>query len=190
MENLYSQLVNYYNKKNRAYHNMNHIKVCLHEFEQVKSSLKYPHDVELAIWFHDIIYDPKSPLNEDKSAEFAATALKNLNVDSHHIGRVKDLILATKHDKAITNRDAQYLVDIDISILGYPPELFLSYEKSIRKEYKWVPQIIYRKKRKQLLMSFLNREKIYYTEPFSELYESQSRINLNAAIKSLQTSHS
>ena len=35
MEDLFYQVINAYNEKNRAYHNINHIKLCLNEFDQV-----------------------------------------------------------------------------------------------------------------------------------------------------------
>ncbi len=185
MEDLFDQLIDAYNEKNRAYHNINHIKHCLNEFDQVKGKLKNPEEVELAIWFHDVIYDPKSACNEEESAEFAVSKLKNADVASIRIDKIKALILATKHDRSINTSDAQYLVDIDISIFGNPPEIYLEYEKNIRKEYEWVPEAIYRKKRKELLISFLKRGKIYYTNFFSNQYELQSRSNLEDAINSL-----
>jgi predicted metal-dependent HD superfamily phosphohydrolase len=184
-EDLFYQLINAYNEKNRAYHNINHIKLCLNEFDQVKERLKNPTEVELAIWFHDVIYDPKLSNNEEESAKLAVLMLDNYEATCIRIDIVKDLILATKHDKSINTPDSEYLVDIDISIFGYPPKIYMDYEKNIRKEYEWVPEAIYRKKRKELLISFLSRGKIYYTNFFSNKYELQSRSNLKAAIKSL-----
>lgn len=184
-EDLFYQLINAYNDKNRAYHNINHIKLCLSEFDQVQDRLKNPKEVELAIWFHDVIYDPKSAYNEEESAKFAVLKLNNYETTCIRIDRVKDLILSTKHDRTINTSDAEYLIDIDISIFGYPPKIYEDYEKNIRKEYKWVPDTIYRKKRMELLISFLSRDKIYYTNYFSNKYERQSRSNLKEALKSL-----
>lgn len=184
-KDLFYQLINAYNQKNRAYHNINHIKLCLNEFDQVKDRLKNPKEVELAIWFHDVIYDPKSAYNEEESAEFAVLMFHNYKTTCIRIDRVKDLILATKHDRSNDTSDAEYLVDIDISIFGYPLEIYKDYEKNIRKEYEWVPEMIYRKKRKELLISFLSRDKIYHTNFFSNKYELQSRSNLKSTIKLL-----
>ncbi|MBT8340274.1 MAG: N-methyl-D-aspartate receptor NMDAR2C subunit [Desulfatitalea sp.] len=189
MENLFYQLTNAYNEKNRAYHNMGHIKLCLKEFDQVKVRLKNHLEVELAIWFHDVIYDPKSVTNEEESAAFAVVELQKADITCICIDTVRDLILATKHDRSINTSDAEFLVDIDLSILGYPPGIYKEYEKNIRKEYEWVPETIYREKRKELLMSFLGRDKIYYTKAFSNQYERQSRFNLEETIKSLFASN-
>lgn len=184
-EDLFYQLINAYNERYRAYHNINHIRLCLNEFDQVKDRLKDPKEVELAIWFHDVIYDPRSTNNEKESAEYTVLELKKHGTTCIRIDKVKDLILATKHDRSINTSDAEYLVDIDISIFGYSPDIYNKYELNIRKEYDWVPIAIYRKKRKELLMSFLTKDKIYHTNFFSNKYERIARSNLKAAIKSL-----
>ena len=56
-EDLFYQLINAYSGKNRDYHNISHIMLCLNEFDRVKDRLKDPKEVKLAIWFHDVIYD-------------------------------------------------------------------------------------------------------------------------------------
>ncbi len=184
-EDFFHQLINAYTAKNRAYHNADHIAHCLHEFDQIKEKLESPTEVELAIWYHDVVYNPNAANNEEKSAECAARALKQAKAASVHIDGVKDLILATRHDQPTRFSDAAYLVDIDLSILGAPPHSYAIYEKNIRKEYKWVPGLIYRKKRKELLISFLEREKIYLTQFFATKYEQQARHNLKGAINAL-----
>ena len=61
--------------------------------------------------------------------------------------RVADLILATKHAAVPTDADARLVVDIDLSILGSAEERFDRYERDVRREYRWVPGFIYRRKR-------------------------------------------
>ncbi len=181
-EGLFHQLIKAYSAKNRAYHNINHIQMCLSEFDRVKDRLNDPTEVELAIWFHDVIYNPRSLYNEEKSAEFATSNLNTCGISPIRINKVRELILATKHDRSINDSDTKYLVDIDISILGYPPEIYEYYENCIRKEYKWVPKIMYKKKRREVLLSFLDRGQIYQTRFFFDNYELQSRFNLENAI--------
>ena len=148
MESLYYQIIKAYSEKNRAYHNISHVEQCLNEFDQVKDRLKNPEEVELAIWFHDVIYNPKSISNEEESAEFAILELKKTEPINIRIDTVKGLILATKHDRSINTPDAEYLVDIDISIFGYPPKIYKQYTKNIRTEYEWVPYSLYKKNEK------------------------------------------
>lgn len=183
---LYHQLIQAYAEKHRAYHTMSHIEHCLNEFDHVKQWIQYPVEVELAIWFHDIIYQPHASANEEKSAAMTVSQLTRAQATAVQIDLVKNLILATKHDRPPDGSDAKYLVDIDISILGAPPEVYRRYEENIRREYRWVPKILFIKGRKKILASFLDRDRIYYTQFFADQYERQSRSNLEAAIQRLK----
>jgi predicted metal-dependent HD superfamily phosphohydrolase len=51
-------LENYFNEPQRHYHNMFHISRLLKENKNLSDMML------LSIWFHDIIYDPKSKENE------------------------------------------------------------------------------------------------------------------------------
>jgi predicted metal-dependent HD superfamily phosphohydrolase len=77
-------------------------------------------------------------------------------------------------------------VDIDLSILGQPPERFWEYESQIRREYEWVPENVFTEKRAEILQQFLSRKTIYGTSYFFEKYERQARINLAASIQKLR----
>jgi predicted metal-dependent HD superfamily phosphohydrolase len=86
--------------------------------------------------------------------------------------------MATRHEAVPQTRDEKVLVDVDLWILGAPPERFDEYEKQVREEYGWVPGLIYRRKRRAILESFVARQTIYSTERFIQRYEVQARANL------------
>ena len=65
---LYEILFHAYTEPHRCYHNVQHIVECLDLYRQVKALLCQPAWVELAIWFHDAVYDPQSNENEMRSA--------------------------------------------------------------------------------------------------------------------------
>ncbi len=48
----------------------------------------------------------------------------------------------------------------------------------VREEYRWVPGLIYRAKRREVLAGFLARPTIYGTERFRERFEVQARENM------------
>ena len=73
-------------------------------------------------------------------------------------------------------------MDIDLSILGRAPDVFEKYEADIRQEYRWVPSVIYNRKRADVLDSFLQRERIYLTQPFFDKYEKPARENIEKSI--------
>jgi len=178
----FKSLVKAYSEKHRAYHNLNHLEQCLKEFDKVKSYLDLPDLVEIAIWYHDAIYNTRSDRNEEESALLAERDLNDFGIIKESIKTVHDLILSTKHNDEPKYSDTKYLIDIDLSILGSAPNIFQEYENNIRKEYKWVPIFLFRKKRVEVLKSFLRRKHIFYTKLFREKYEYQARININSVL--------
>ncbi|MBP7962586.1 MAG: hypothetical protein KBG20_06780 [Caldilineaceae bacterium] len=76
-------------------------------------------------------------------------------------------------------------MDIDLSILGSDPADYDRYEAAIRQEYAWVPGFLFRRKRKAILQSFLDRPRLYATVFFRERLETQAHINLARAIAQL-----
>ncbi len=180
----FSQLVAHYTEPHRAYHNLKHIDHCLRELDEVRALSSNAALIELAIWFHDVIYDPRSKENEEQSAQIASNVLTAAKLD----GMIKplcNLILATKHNRHATDPDQQILIDIDLSILGQPSPAFSEYEKSIRQEYSWVPENDFRTARAKILRSFLDRTTIFSTATFQKKYESTARKNLENSIAAL-----
>lgn len=176
------ELLNAYSSSDRYYHNLTHIQDCLSIFDETRSLATFPEAVELAIWFHDAVYDPKRSDNEERSAAWAKSAIAHSGLSSDLAEYVSCLILATRHHVAVNDRDTQLLVDIDLSILGREPEIFWQYETNIRKEYAWVPEDLFRQKRISILHSFLERSHIYHLDFYREKFEAQARRNLEQAI--------
>jgi predicted metal-dependent HD superfamily phosphohydrolase len=174
-----------YSEPGRAYHNTRHLADCLAELDTVADLLEAPHRVELALWFHDLVCDPRRHDNEERSAELGEEWLRPAGVQPDARERVTQLILATKHTNPPADPDTQMLVDIDLGVLGQPPESYALYEQRIREEYAWVPKPDYIKGRGSVLNSFLNREAIYCTPHFRAKYEMQARANLRWALTRL-----
>jgi predicted metal-dependent HD superfamily phosphohydrolase len=174
-----------YAEKHRHYHTSEHINHCLVELDRSRALAQEPGEVELALWFHDAIYVTRSNKNEAKSAEWAMEFLANNGVDAKRVERVRDLIMATTHDADPRDPDAMLLVDIDLSILGADPQTHVRFEKNVRKEYSWVPAILFRRTRAGILQSFLDRPSVYATPGFRDRLEGAARVNLSSAIRKL-----
>ncbi|MCP5558891.1 MAG: hypothetical protein H7A55_14180 [Verrucomicrobiaceae bacterium] len=173
----------------RAYHSIQHIGACLAWLDAVAESgvaIPEAYAVELALWFHDIVYDSRAADNEEQSAEIARSALLAMGGPVELTERVASLILATKHHHCANDPAAAWVVDIDLAILGESPARFETYDEQIRQEYEWVPMKVYREKRAEVLRTFLNRQSIYKTEFFRRRLEDQARVNLAAAIRRLK----
>lgn len=174
----FDEIINRYSEPHRYYHTLNHIGHCLGELAPVKSSLYIPEAVELAIWFHDIVYAIGNNDNEEKSAQIAKNFCQK-NISTQALTRqVESHILATKHTYPSENLDSQYVADIDMSILGQSPDVFDRYETQIRQEFiPYFSPSDYQKGRANFLISLLNRP-IYSTDFFRDKYESVAKQNI------------
>ena len=187
---VFEKLIQAYSSTDRFYHNLTHINSCFSIFDQTKLLAVHPEEVELAIWFHDAIYDTRRNDNEQKSAGWAENIISQSGLNSSVAERVSGLILATRHRTEALETDARLVVDVDLSILGADPEVFWRYEENIRKEYAWVPESLFRLKRAEILRSFLNREYIYYHTQYRGMFEEKARSNLKQAVAKLSDAES
>jgi len=181
----FDQLLDHYSESHRHYHNLHHVNGCLDAFDKIVHLLDDPFAIETAIWFHDVIYDPKSGKNEARSAEYAKDFLSSTSVNTTAITKIIHLIYLTQHPSNPTTADEKYLIDIDLSTLGAEQTQYDRYEVWIRKEYAYVPGFLYKKGRRKLLNAFLDCEHIYRTAYFRERLEVKARANIHRALENL-----
>lgn len=162
-----------YAEVHRHYHNLAHLEHML----GVLDSLSPQSDaLELAIWFHDVVYDPKSSKNESLSAGFFQEHL-GAALSPGIVADVTRLILATDHARPRTGaEDEDLLRDLDLAILAAPPDEYRVYREAIRREYSHVPDLDFAKGRRAVLTRFLEN-RIYHTAAFVNS-ESVARENL------------
>ena len=175
-------LLQRYNEPQRKYHTLQHLCECLQLFDTVRQLPVCPAEVELALWFHDAVYDLKRADNEERSASLAQASLLADGASPEVASRVAALILATRHTSVPRDPDERLVVDIDLAILGTSAERFAEYERQIRDEYAFVPGWLFRRKRRAVLRSFLDRSHIYATPHFAARFEETARANLSHAI--------
>jgi len=94
--------------------------------------------------------------------------------------------MATKSHPSGADADTAVMIDVDLSIFGQNEKRFLEYEEQIRKEYRWVPKVIFAPKRAQILEGFLKRDRIYATDFFHAKYDANARRNLEVSISRLR----
>lgn len=186
----YQVLVLAYREKHRHYHTLDHISAMLKHLDAVKAEGLIQNDktyceIALAIWFHDAVYKPFSASNERDSADWAIKFLESVSYEQTGIKRIEQLIMATLHNGAITNDTDALMVDIDLTILGTETQIYDRFEQNVRKEYRWVPFFMYRKKRAELLTQFLSAKRLYHNDYFYDRFEQQARENLGRAIEQL-----
>jgi len=181
----YKRVLNAWQGWGRYYHTLDHLAACLREFDEARGAARAPGEVELALWFHDAIYRTYRSDNEARSAAWATQFLRRHGAAPDAVERVRDYVMATRHEAEPAPGDAALVVDIDLSILGQPPQVYDVFERNVRKEYWWVSRRRYAAARSRILKSFLDRATIYQSPRFRERYEAPARGNLERAILAL-----
>ena len=176
--------VPFYCEPQRAYHTLRHVETMLDALDE-RGVLTSP--LALAVWGHDLIYDPQRHDNEAQSAQQFGDWLAGQGAGAELVTEVRRLILETQHAEPPTDRTAALLVDADLSVFGADDETFWAYERAIRQEYGFVPWPQYQEGRIAVLEGFLKRERIYTTPEFAGL-EAGARAHLGAAVEKLAQS--
>lgn len=181
------QLNERYSEDHRAYHGWIHIGAMLTDLDSVRFQPDFSaldlDEVELAIFFHDVIYDPRASDNEARSAAVFREAASAMPPD--RIDRVTELILATARHEASVDPPTRLLLDLDLAILGATPNEYRRYDGAIRAEYEHVPQSQWRTGRSAVLEKFLARPVIYQTAYFHDRLENTARQNLTRELDAL-----
>jgi dimethylargininase len=178
-------LLERYGESSRHYHTAQHLAEVFGHWDRVKRHAARPAEAEVALWYHDAIYDAQRSDNEERSAALAREVLVRAGVAPAAGPRVEALILATRHAAAPEADDAALVVDVDLAILGEREARFEEYERQVREEYAWVPGFIYRRKRTEVLQRFLARPSIYTTAEMRSWGEVRARANLERSLSRL-----
>ncbi len=186
-EAVWYDLARRYSEPGRAYHTLTHIAAMLALVSEFADTASDPLALRLAVWFHDAIYDARRTDNEEESARYAALSLQAAALPPSTLATVERLILATKtHIAAPEDANAALLLDADLAILGAVPADYDRYAQAIREEYVWVPENNYRAGRRKLLISFLERPRLFHTPALFERLEEPARANLIRESEALQ----
>lgn len=145
-----------WNESHRSYHNLNHLNDLINQINEDKSkySEKEYEKLMLTAIFHDIVYDPSSDVNEEKSAEFFIECCVN-KTNSDILG-IKQMILDTKTHKSTTNLSESFN-NYDMNIVERDFDQLLEWEKGIFEEFSVYPKEQYKEGRLKFLESLLDK---------------------------------
>lgn len=174
---LFMKLKSYYDQDNRFYHNIFHIVECLNLLDKHFPKIEWYEELFFAIIFHDIIYDMDWN-NEERSANYAENILKEVWYSDDFIERVKRLILVTKHNILPENELEKIIIDLDLSILWSDEKTYKRYAYSVRQEYLQHSDNAYYNWRKLFLAWMLQKERIFHSDLFRNLFESKAKENM------------
>jgi predicted metal-dependent HD superfamily phosphohydrolase len=187
LERLHADLMRRYSEPHRHYHTLRHLAECFSHLSELVPNLEHPAEAELALWFHDAVYDTHRTDNEALSAAWATDSARSQGVEEAKVRRIARLIMATRHDAEPKGNDAEAVADADLGILAAEAKRFFEYEAQIRQEYAWVPEPDYRTGRAAFLARLLDRPQIFSTEHFRR-HEARARTNLQASLRRLRGS--
>lgn len=181
----FGPLAERYREPQRAYHTAQHLTECFAWLAQVDEQAPAPHELALALAYHDAVYDPRAHDNEAASARLFLDDARRAGLADVVARRVAALIEQTAtHDDP--RDEARWLNDIDLAILGAPERRFLEFERQVRVEYGFVEPQAYAVGRARVLHTFAARPSVFATRYFSRRLESRARDNLARALSALE----
>lgn len=176
---VWRDIVAAYGEPQRHYHTLSHITAVVANAERLRDRFEDASAALLALFFHDIVYDPARHDNEARSAD----RLRDAFGDVASIDRACAHVLATQHHDAHADPDTNLVLDIDMAILGAPWADYLTYAEGVYREYLPVyGDEAYAKGRAELFLKpTLQRKRLFLTADFAHL-EDQAKRNLRVEL--------
>lgn len=174
---VYSEIEAGYGEPHRFYHTGRHVEHCLRQLDLARDQMEAADAIEMALWFHDVVYNPTAADNELRSAqrfEQLATGAMNPTL----LNQVYRLIMITVHNAPPQAIDEKYVVDIDLSSFGLPWDEFTRDSQDVRKECTHLSDAEFTTRNHRFLRSLLDRPSIFSTEYYRDLYEQTARRNI------------
>ncbi len=167
-----------YTETHRRYHTLTHIEAVLHNLDEHRQLFEDPDIAELALVYHDLVYDPARHDNESQSAARLTARLSD-HLDGNRLNRACSHIEATRHHNETPDRDTNLILDLDMSILGASWPDYLAYARGVYAEYAPVygTESYAVGRVKLFLEPTIAKPRIFLTAPFAAL-EPRTHDNL------------
>ncbi len=179
-------LLGRYAERHRRYHDLAHLDDVLRHVDELAGHARDVGVVRLAAWFHDAVYDPTMPDNEERSAQLAESTLMQLRVEDGVVTEVARLVRGTtEHAPEPGDLDAEVLCDADLAILASAPERYQVYVEAVRAEYEHVDDRAFARGRAVVLRRLLGRDPMFSTPAGRDRWEAAARANISAELARL-----
>jgi len=181
----------HYEEPTRFYHTLTHIEELFAYRDKFTDSFAEPNLIDLAIWFHDVIYDSsaKPGKNEDDSAVIFEQFAKQVSLSDESRKKVFKWIVATKHHRTKPSDplDFRLFMDMDMAILGKSWDDYLVYTKMVKEEYSQIPRWKWCFGRTRFICATLNAKRVFATDEFKGAFEIQARANMTRELSEVQS---
>ena len=180
-----------YAEPHRAYHGQAHIDAMLRGLDALGDAVTNRAAVELAIWYHDAVYDPAASDNEARSADLLRAEMVGL-ADPGLLDQAELMVRLTaghalpRDVPPAWHGDCALFLDLDLAVLGAPPPEYDAYERGIATEYIRVHgEDRFRAGRTAFLQALLHRPSLFHTSRFNAALDRAARANVQQAIAAL-----
>lgn len=196
-----------YNEPGRHYHTMWHLHEVFESLDPYMKGHPYARAMELAVWFHDIVYstDPEQyPLNEARSAKKMIEILyrhqpewlEQIRSMHEQIYLAVEMIVASKKHAMAAHwvlakpdtggllHASQLFLDADLAILASSPERVKEYDAQIGKEWGQLPgreSMSFCLGRYEALSSFQQKESVFVSSEFKSK-NANVAVNMDALV--------
>ena len=166
--------------------------------------------IELAVWFHDVVYDtsPEAYANNERLSakvlwqwvrRYAPGVFEWRNGLTGEIAVAASMIMATRQHRidsdwlrqdALLLEDTRLFLDADLAILAADEHRVQAYDEAIAQEWgelAYAPSPAFAKGRLNALRALEDRPRLFESEVFQVL-EARARANLGGLIQKLQMS--
>ena len=181
---LFEEVSSRYREPHRRYHTPQHIEHCLGQFDLAAGLMDDRDAVEMALWFHDVIWEPGAApaSNERRSAHFFVDRLGDA-LSARFRDEVYRLVMVTVYPSEPATSDEGYMVDIDLSSFGLPWEEFRRDSQAVRDEFPHLSDKVFFRGQHRFLARLLGKERFFATEFFAERYERTARSNIERLLR-------
>lgn len=184
-DDVFEEVQAYYSEPGRHYHTPMHIEHCLRQFDLATDEMDDADAVEMAIWFHDLVFNVSAKDNELQSAR-RFVELAGESMPPEFKTKVYDLIMATAPPRMPKTNDEKFMLDIDLSSFGLPWDDFVRDSTAVRKESPQLSDAEFFPGQRAFLESLVSREHFYFTDFFRSRIEETARNNIKRHLKSLR----
>jgi predicted metal-dependent HD superfamily phosphohydrolase len=166
----------------RKYHNFGHAMAVVNQVE-ILSNGQSSLELVLAALYHDAIYMPGAPGNEEQSAEVLGIDAEEAGISMYAVERSQDMIRATKISDHMTNKrligSQAILMDADLYSLSVPYSEFVQNQHNIIQENggELVPEN-FKKSAEFLTKLAYSRDKLYHTDGARYRWEEFAQSNI------------
>jgi len=183
-DEVFDRLSAMYSEPHRHYHTLAHVVEMLECLEESSDLIADRDVMELAVWFHDAVYDSTAAHggNEGASADLLSDTCSGAAVAPAHA-----IILHSADHGPSGDPDTQLFCDLDLYRLAGSYETFLKHGDDVRREYAWIDDDAWAVGRAKFMGRLQERPAIYQTGYWRGRLETQARSNIARLLAETET---